>query len=90
MRHALATRRPIRTDRAGLAVARDLPPERLVVSARALDGRRGQAVVAITAGDETDAQANDDLWAALTNGHGIYPDDPVEDIPEEDDVLEFV
>ena len=38
-----------------------------------------------TAGDETDAQDNDDLWAALTNGHGIYPDDPLADIPEEED-----
>jgi hypothetical protein len=38
-----------------------------------------------TAGNEADAQDNADLWAALTNGHGIYPDDPVEDIPDEDD-----
>ena len=34
-----------------------------------------------TAGNEADAQDNADLWAALTNGHGIYPDDPPEDIP---------
>jgi hypothetical protein len=27
-----------------------------------------------TVGDETNAQANDDLWAALNNGHGIYSD----------------
>jgi hypothetical protein len=37
-----------------------------------------------TVGDEADAKANAELWAALTNGHGIYPDDLPEDIPAED------
>ncbi len=40
----------------------------------------------VTTGDETNAQTEDpDLWAELTNGHGIYPEDPAEDIPVEDE-----
>lgn len=49
----------------------------------------GQNTV-LTTGDETDAQDNVDLWDALTNGHGIYPDDPAQDIPEEEDVLDII
>ena len=42
-----------------------------------------------TIGDQDDAQANADLWDALTNGHGIYSDDPSSSIVyEEDDVDE--
>ncbi|MBW4710771.1 right-handed parallel beta-helix repeat-containing protein [Roseobacter sp. YSTF-M11] len=39
-----------------------------------------------TMGNENDAQSAPELWEALTNGHGIYPDDPVEGIPAEEDV----
>ena len=67
----------------------DYENDTVTLNVTSAGGGSGQNSVR-TAGDETDAQANDDLWAALTNGHGIYPDDPVEDIPEEDDVLEFV
>ena len=42
-----------------------------------------------TIGDASNAQANTDLWDALTNGHGIYPDDPPSTIVgEEDDIDE--
>ena len=37
-------------------------------------------------GNADNAQSNDDLWAALTNGHGIYPDDAF-DVEEEEDFL---
>lgn len=37
-----------------------------------------------TNGDAEDARDNADLWDALTNGHGIYPDDPPKDIPVEE------
>ncbi|MGZ2260316.1 right-handed parallel beta-helix repeat-containing protein [Roseobacter sp. A03A-229] len=37
-----------------------------------------------TNGNEDDAKGNRDLWDALTNGHGIYPDDPPKDIPVEE------
>lgn len=41
-----------------------------------------------TVGNADDAQANSDLWAALTNGHGIYAGDNPNDIPSEDDDLD--
>jgi hypothetical protein len=45
---------------------------------------KGEVKVGIV-GDESDAQNNAELWDALTNGHGTYPDDPPEDIPKEED-----
>ncbi|WP_147436028.1 hypothetical protein [Litoreibacter meonggei] len=39
------------------------------------------AVSTVVAGDETNAQANDDLWAALTSGHGTFAEDAPEDDP---------
>ena len=51
----------------------------------------GTGAVAIEVlGDEADAAGQPDLYAALTNGHGIYPDDPPEDIPDEADDDPFV
>ena len=37
-------------------------------------------------GEASNAQADADLWEALTNGHGVYPEDLPEDIPETEDV----
>jgi hypothetical protein len=39
-----------------------------------------------TVGDANNAQSNADLWDALTNGHGIYPEDTL-DVEEEEDFL---
>ena len=39
-----------------------------------------------TTGDAGNAAANNDLWAALTEGHGIYADDTAE-VEEEEDFL---
>jgi hypothetical protein len=39
-----------------------------------------------TTGDAGNAAANADLWAALTDGHGIYPDETA-DVEEEEDFL---
>lgn len=50
----------------------------------------GSGVISLeTIGDETNAQDDAALWDALTNGHGLYSDDPVEDIPIEEDLLEL-
>jgi hypothetical protein len=38
-----------------------------------------------TLGDESSAMQDDALWAALTNGHGIYADDPASSIPADPD-----
>ncbi len=52
-------------------------------------GKGNGSISLDTAGNEADAQDNADLWAALTNGHGIYPEDRPEDIPEEEDVVDI-
>jgi hypothetical protein len=46
----------------------------------------GKGAVAIeTLGSEESAQSDTALYDALTNGHGIYPEDRPEDIPAEED-----
>lgn len=41
-------------------------------------------------GDPDNAQADADLYAALTDGHGVYPDDKPDSIPAEEDNDPFV
>ena len=51
-------------------------------------GSGSGAIALETWGTETDARSDTGLWDALTNGHGIYPDDLPADIPEEIDNIE--
>lgn len=65
----------------------DYDNDTVTLNISAVGSGSGQSTIS-TVGNEASAQSNNDLWDALTNGHGIYPDDPAADIPEEEDVLE--
>ena len=53
------------------------------------DGFGSGAVSLDAGGDEDSARSSAALWDALTNGHGIYDDDPVDDIPVEEDLMDW-
>ena len=60
----------------------DYDADKVTLSLGAAGTGKGEVKLAAV-GDEASAQGNADLWVALTNGHGIYPEDPIEDIPDE-------